>query len=148
MLTDDGRTDGQRTTDAGVTGILLAHLRAFGSGELKMNKKGKIELFYRYNCSPCIMAIFFHFLRQNKINKAFSVLSKYRRLVPRSQGSPLCTSSYVKVPTDSVHARFNFRPLFPIYFCYPKKPYTHNCPVSDIKRCICFQQSNNGPKNN
>ena len=27
-------TDG-RTTDAGVTGILIAHLRAFGSGELK-----------------------------------------------------------------------------------------------------------------
>ena len=24
-----------RTTDAGVTGILIAHLRAFGSGELK-----------------------------------------------------------------------------------------------------------------
>ena len=37
----DGRTDrrtddGRRTTDAGVTGILLAHLRAFGSGELKI----------------------------------------------------------------------------------------------------------------
>ena len=31
MLTDDGRT-----TDAGVTGILIAHLGAFGSGELKM----------------------------------------------------------------------------------------------------------------
>ena len=29
----DGRTDG-RTTDARVTGILIAHLRAFGSGEL------------------------------------------------------------------------------------------------------------------
>ena len=28
-------TDG-RTTDAGVTGILIAHLGAFGSGELKM----------------------------------------------------------------------------------------------------------------
>ena len=35
MLTDDGRTDG-RTTDAGVTGILIAHLEAFGSGELKI----------------------------------------------------------------------------------------------------------------
>ena len=33
MLTD-GRTGG-RTTDAGVTGILIAHLGAFGSGELK-----------------------------------------------------------------------------------------------------------------
>ena len=32
----DGRTDdGRQTTDAGVTGILIAHLGAFGSGELK-----------------------------------------------------------------------------------------------------------------
>ena len=30
---DGRRTDGR--TDAGVTGILLAHLGAFGSGELK-----------------------------------------------------------------------------------------------------------------
>ena len=37
MLTD-GRTDG-RTTDARVTGILIAHLGAFGSGELKINKR-------------------------------------------------------------------------------------------------------------
>ena len=34
--TDDGRTDG-RTPDAGVTGILIAHLGAFGSGELKIH---------------------------------------------------------------------------------------------------------------
>ena len=33
--TDDGRTDDGRTTDAEVTGILIAHLGAFGSGELK-----------------------------------------------------------------------------------------------------------------
>ena len=31
----DERRDGRRTTDAGVTGILIAHLGAFGSGELK-----------------------------------------------------------------------------------------------------------------
>ena len=31
----DGRTDG-RTPDAGVIGILIAHLGAFGSGELKI----------------------------------------------------------------------------------------------------------------
>ena len=32
----DGRTtDGQWTTDDGVIGILIAHLGAFGSGELK-----------------------------------------------------------------------------------------------------------------
>ena len=30
-------TDG-RTTDAGVTGILIAHLGAFGSGELKNDR--------------------------------------------------------------------------------------------------------------
>ena len=35
---DDRRTtDGQRT-DAGVIGILIAHLGAFGSGELKIDK--------------------------------------------------------------------------------------------------------------
>ena len=34
MLTDDGRT-----MDARVIGILLAHLGAFGSGELKMNQQ-------------------------------------------------------------------------------------------------------------
>ena len=33
--TTDRRTDDGRTTDAGVIGILIAHLRAFGSGELK-----------------------------------------------------------------------------------------------------------------
>ena len=35
MLTDGRTTDG-RTTDARVTGILIAHLGAFGSGELKI----------------------------------------------------------------------------------------------------------------
>ena len=39
----DGRTDGRRTTDAGVTGILIAHLRAFGSGELKSGTSKKIQ---------------------------------------------------------------------------------------------------------
>ena len=32
----DGRTTDGRTTDAGVIGILLAYLGAFGSGELKI----------------------------------------------------------------------------------------------------------------
>ena len=31
-----------RTTDAGVTGILIAHLGAFGSGELKIRKISKV----------------------------------------------------------------------------------------------------------
>ena len=40
----DGRTtDGGRTTDTGVTCIIIAHLRAFGSGELKT------VLWFRYN---------------------------------------------------------------------------------------------------
>ena len=34
--TDRRRTDDGRTTDARVIGILIAHLGAFGSGELKM----------------------------------------------------------------------------------------------------------------
>ena len=38
MLTDGRTTDG-RTMDAGVTGILIAHLGAFGSGELKKAEK-------------------------------------------------------------------------------------------------------------
>ena len=38
--TDDGRTDG-RTTDARVIGILIAHLGAFGSGELKRSADDK-----------------------------------------------------------------------------------------------------------
>ena len=38
----DGRTTDGRTTDAAVTGILIAHLRAFGSGELKIS--GNINL--------------------------------------------------------------------------------------------------------
>ena len=40
----DGRTDG-RTPDAGVTGILIAHLGAFDSGELKIqNNSNEIEI--------------------------------------------------------------------------------------------------------
>ena len=47
--TTDGWTDGRRT-DAGVIGILIAHLGAFGSGEL-LNESDLIEqicylLFY------------------------------------------------------------------------------------------------------
>ena len=33
--------DGRRTTDAGVTGILIAHLGAFGSGELIIKRLAK-----------------------------------------------------------------------------------------------------------
>ena len=36
----DGRTTDGRTMDARVTGILIAHLGAFGSGELK-RERGK-----------------------------------------------------------------------------------------------------------
>ena len=40
-------TDG-RTTDAGVTGILIAHLGAFGSGELKILTKNDIIVHCNY----------------------------------------------------------------------------------------------------
>ena len=39
MLMDGGTDDG-RTTDAGVTGILIAHLGAFGSSELINKTRG------------------------------------------------------------------------------------------------------------
>ena len=45
----DGRTDGRRT-DAGVTGILLAHPRAFGSGELK-NVFFCLQIFFTFTNS-------------------------------------------------------------------------------------------------
>ena len=49
----DGRTDG-RKTDAGVTGILIAHLGAFGSGELIT--KGLIRL---HGCAGWSASLFF-----------------------------------------------------------------------------------------
>ena len=44
MLTDGRRTDDGRTTDARVTGILIAHLRAFSSGEL-INYRKIVNIF-------------------------------------------------------------------------------------------------------
>ena len=38
-----------RTTDAGVTGILIAHLGAFGSGELKIIGKTMLKFFVYQN---------------------------------------------------------------------------------------------------
>ena len=53
----DGRADGRRTdgrtTDARVTGILIAHLGAFGSGELKIIwyvQRLKCSNFQHYTC--------------------------------------------------------------------------------------------------
>ena len=70
-------------------------------------KKESIESFLRYRYSPDIMTIFFHFLRQNKINIAFSVgnWSRGRRLYPSVSLHILSTNSV------HVHARFNFRRL-------------------------------------
>ena len=55
----DRQTDGRRTDD-GVTGILIAHLGAFGSGELKTNllknndystfKTIKMCIYIAYKC--------------------------------------------------------------------------------------------------
>ena len=61
--TDDGRTDG-RMTDARVTGTLIAHLGAFGSGELKTRHSSLIVAavvcVYWYTGLPfvCYMKIF------------------------------------------------------------------------------------------
>ena len=49
----DGRTDDGRTTDARVTGILIAHLGAFGSGELK-------SCGYEASCSEPTLIVLFH----------------------------------------------------------------------------------------
>ena len=49
----DGRTDDGWTTDAGGTGILIAHLGAFGSGELKREMRR-----YRRIIWPCFQLIF------------------------------------------------------------------------------------------
>ena len=43
----EGRTDVRRTTDAGAIDILIAHLGAFGSGELKIETDHKIQIFLR-----------------------------------------------------------------------------------------------------
>ena len=53
--------DGRRTPDAGVTGILKAHLRAFGSGELKshisqsVKQSSKFAKFAYYTKGPFTM---------------------------------------------------------------------------------------------
>ena len=39
----DGRTDDGQRTDDGVTGVLIAHLGAFGSGELKIREGQKSQ---------------------------------------------------------------------------------------------------------
>ena len=55
MLTD-GRTDDGRTPDAGVTGILIAHLRAFGSGELKKRGKAVLSTLVRFQTTQNVPA--------------------------------------------------------------------------------------------
>ena len=63
----DGRTDDGRT-DAGVTGILIAHLRAFGSGELKslilasapspkVTQWSRTQAFKLKSCLICFISI-------------------------------------------------------------------------------------------
>ena len=63
---DGRRTDGRRMTDAGVTGILIAHLRAFGSGELKSSENdqltGHFQSFFFFN----IFNFFFNISRNSK----------------------------------------------------------------------------------
>ena len=65
--TTDGRTTDGRTTDARVTGILIAHLGAFGSGELKNQVALK-----KYN--------FMHFERRIRLSKC-----KKKKKFPRKK---------------------------------------------------------------
>ena len=69
-------TDG-RTTDAGVTGILIAHLGAFGSGELKkhemaLNYKPSNELKINKAINPCF---FFRFQWQKHVRIAYYLVN-------------------------------------------------------------------------
>ena len=60
MLTDDGRRDdGGRTTDDGVIGILIAHLGAFGSGELKTREGSgfKFLSLIEYTCTCKVILV-------------------------------------------------------------------------------------------
>ena len=50
----DGRMTDGRTTDTRVTGKLIAHLRAFGSGELKMKELEWSQGFPHYNPTGAI----------------------------------------------------------------------------------------------
>ena len=58
--TDDGRTTDGRRTDDGVTGILIAHLGAFGSGELKIGFQDRLSLNAGHKY--CRMSILQYFL--------------------------------------------------------------------------------------
>ena len=78
----------------------------------KKNKKGKNRIVFQVPLQSRHYGHFFHFLRQNKINKAFSVLSKYLRLVPRSQVLPFRTSSYE--PQQTVYMQV----LIFVSFCH------------------------------
>ena len=57
----DGRTDRRRTTDARVTGILIAHLGAFGSGELITEYGLKLfQSYFNFFCAQASMYEYFY----------------------------------------------------------------------------------------
>ena len=65
---DGRRTDGRRTTDAGVTGILLAHQWAFGSGELKslaLTQKPPTDIFSEARDIDTGLGLHLHVLVKN-----------------------------------------------------------------------------------
>ena len=81
--TTDGRTTDGRTTDARVTGILIAHLGAFGSGELKNNRSTEKEKqfpFWNITCAPSIYTV---------DHPKFTVSNQKRLLVKPITGLPL-----------------------------------------------------------
>ena len=76
MLTDGRTTDG-RTTDAEVTGILIAHLGAFGSGELKICHMQNVKclMFFKSTRLVC------NHLYLNSIKTALKTLIFFKNLI-------------------------------------------------------------------
>ena len=90
----DGRTDGRRT-DAGVTGILIAHLGAFGSGELKTKKNKKLVSIVFW----CV-CFFFYFHR----------FASKQLVVPKSRSRfPYCEK--IGFPSQSTFRFFIWGPV-------------------------------------
>ena len=120
-LWTDGRTDDRRRTDAGVTGILLAHPWAFGSGELKSH----LELLREITLLELASSPYFF---------ALSICLVYMNKFARFDGIPAMTLQVIKETK-----------------CYGRIPATNKVGGGDINRVhfgltlIVFSQNGSGP---
>ena len=75
----DGRTTDGRTTDARVTGILIAHLGAFGSGELKSMclsfRSLKISFYYKNISASSCESSSYHMISSLRVIKCHVLYS-------------------------------------------------------------------------